>query len=408
MFLLVIDRVMVFPIPYFQKYNIIYVNFEKNCTYFLFYFDDPIIHRCEVKRTKKFNSKTDFLMFNVSASSPEPRQCPYLGKFTVTSVNRNQRNIREDHHTSDDKKDESRIRHSDDRRGHAFDFDTGKKRANNEYLRHETSGRGVRSERTSRAHDSKVVKRTRRKSRSEGLDAISRTRWSPVNEDFNINPEILGGSHKFSDFEDESTMIQIQDDYFGDYKIEKPEKRSNYLSYEDILRFRKDVESDNYDDDFLERREKREEENTECTSEVTTLNVGCSTADRMEFQNDCIDENDAITAYSCHGRWFDAEGTQFVIATPLAHRTSWPNENNEPQAFHNSRRLCFMYRENGGVVSLTASTIACQREILPSPPMLAFNATSIGQCMEDNGSQCVHSIHLLIMIFVTVTLQVLR
>lgn len=87
-----------------------------------------------------------------------------------------------------------------------------------------------------------------------------------------------------------------------------------------------------------------------------------------------------FAAYSCHGRWFDTEGTQFVIATPLAtRRTAWSNDNNRPQPFRNSRRLCFMYRESGGVVSLTASPVACQRGVPPPPPMLAFNATSIGE-----------------------------
>lgn len=86
-----------------------------------------------------------------------------------------------------------------------------------------------------------------------------------------------------------------------------------------------------------------------------------------------------VAAYSCHGRWLDAEGTQFVIATPLARRTSWTSENNKLQPYRNTRRLCFMYRESGGVVSLTASSVACQRGFPRSPPMLAFNATSIGK-----------------------------
>lgn len=87
-----------------------------------------------------------------------------------------------------------------------------------------------------------------------------------------------------------------------------------------------------------------------------------------------------LPAYSCHGRWFDAEGTQFVIATPLARRTAWSNsENNRAQPYRNTRRLCFMYKESGGVVSLTASPIACQRGIPPPAPMLAFNATSTGK-----------------------------
>lgn len=87
----------------------------------------------------------------------------------------------------------------------------------------------------------------------------------------------------------------------------------------------------------------------------------------------------SFAAYSCHGRWFDAEGTQFVIATQLAPGTTWTSESNRPQPYRNSRRLCFMYKESGGVVSLTASEVACQRGIPPPPPMLAFNATSTGE-----------------------------
>lgn len=41
----------------------------------------------------------------------------------------------------------------------------------------------------------------------------------------------------------------------------------------------------------LEKREKREEDVSRCSSEVTTITIGCSTADRMEFQTDCVDDN---------------------------------------------------------------------------------------------------------------------
>ncbi|EFN65296.1 hypothetical protein EAG_07231 [Camponotus floridanus] len=167
------------------------------------------------------------------------------------------------------------------------------------------------------------------------------------------------------------------------------------MTYRDLLRMKRELEERERDESVPERREKRNEDDSRCSSEVTTLTVGCSTADRMEFQSDCVD---AITAYSCHGRWFDAEGTQFVIATPLARRTAWSNSesNNRAQPYRNSRRLCFMYKESGGVVSLTASPIACQRGIPPPTPMLAFNATSTGQCMETNGGQISRSTYLTI------------
>ncbi|EGI64113.1 hypothetical protein G5I_07462 [Acromyrmex echinatior] len=175
------------------------------------------------------------------------------------------------------------------------------------------------------------------------------------------------------------------------------------MTYKDLLRMKRELEEHERDEDIPERREKRNEDDSRCSSEVTTLTVGCSTADRMEFQSDCVND-DAITAYSCHGRWFDAEGTQFVIATPLARRTAWSNsENNRAQPYRNSRRLCFMYKESGGVVSLTASTIACQRGIPPPTPMLAFNATSTGQCMEANGGQISRSTYLTIVLLTAVT-----
>ncbi|XP_023288206.1 uncharacterized protein LOC105703980 [Orussus abietinus] len=230
----------------------------------------------------------------------------------------------------------------------------------------------------------------------EGSDVDStssevRQRRSPRMEDFQLDKDDLAQLRQlwpsWIGEEGSGNVLQVQADYFGDYDVDVPTKRSSpegaFVTYRDLLRMRRDLEDEA--EDYLERREKREEEDSRCSSDVTTLIVGCSTADRMELQSDCVDD-DTVTAYSCHGRWFDAEGTQFVIATPLARRSSWSNENNRPQPFRNSRRLCFMYRESGGVVSLTASPIACQRGIPPPPPMLAFNATSIGQCMEENGA----------------------
>jgi len=85
---------------------------------------------------------------------------------------------------------------------------------------------------------------------------------------------------------------QAQDDYFGDYLEAEnpPQKRSapaassasRGMTYKDLLRIKRELEEDETDEDTPERRE------------VTTLTVGCSTADRMEFQSDCVDD-DAIT-----------------------------------------------------------------------------------------------------------------
>jgi len=100
-----------------------------------------------------------------------------------------------------------------------------------------------------------------------------------------------------------SSTQQAQDDYFGDYLETEnpPQKRSapaspagRGMTYKDLLRIKRELEEDETDEDTPERREKRNENDSRCSSEVTTLTVGCSTADRMEFQSDCVDD-DAIT-----------------------------------------------------------------------------------------------------------------
>ncbi|XP_072757983.1 uncharacterized protein [Anoplolepis gracilipes] len=402
-------------------------------------------------------------------SSPEPRTCPYLGKFTVTDVNRNQRNTRESRKSQHQQEslpvrhDGEKVRHAqernEDRRGRKLDYEVEKRRANNEYLIHERMGRRARSNRGNRGHKDYSLEETASSSRKSseledtfrnlrersskvrrsgdhseqriGESLHSKTRRSRAvarfeehtsqetqytkvsNESEEIKDEINSRDkanklkrYPIEDFTSDdvntigrfwvledawsSSSLQVQDDYFGDYLEPEspPRKRSvsdspadkGYMTYKDLLRMKRELEEYEREESVLERRKKRNEDDSRCSSEVTTLTVGCSTADRMEFQSDCVDD-DAITAYSCHGRWFDAEGTQFVIATPLARRTTWSNSegNNRAQPYRNSRRLCFMYKESGGVVSLTASPIACQRGIPPPAPMLAFNATSTGK-----------------------------
>ncbi|XP_076382415.1 uncharacterized protein LOC117225809 isoform X2 [Megalopta genalis] len=370
-------------------------------------------------------------------SSPEPRTCPYLGKFTVTGVNRNQRNIREsrrNQHQEGVRREREKVRHAqertqEERRGRKLDFEAEKRRANNEYLVHERMGRRARSNRNNRAHrDFSLEEVSSKKSldiedllwdhsrskarrseeqrvpgdRSKARRPQERSKRSPKMEDFRWTAEDLEPFKQiWSDFDDSdvATILEMQADYFGDYPdtADLPKKRSGWhhrrMTYKDLFRTRRDLEELD-SGESSERREKREEDISRCSSEVTTITIGCSTADRMEFQTDCVDDNSI--AYSCHGRWFDAEGTQFVIATQLAPGTAWTSENNRPQPYRNSRRLCFMYKESGGVVSLTASEVACQRGIPPPPPMLAFNATSTGQCMEENRGFVARSTYLLI------------
>ncbi|KAG6796213.1 hypothetical protein HZU73_08338 [Apis mellifera caucasica] len=391
----------------------------------------------DVSRPEEACSPPHFQQHNIPfltlvTSSPEPRTCPYLGKFTVTGVNRNQRNIRESRRSQHQegavvRRDREKVRHAqeriqEDRRGRKLDFDVEKRRvANNEYLVHERMGRRARSNRNNRNHrehsleeasskrslDIEDLLRDRarskvRRSEEQGStrSKVRRVREIGVNrsrrkmEDFGMDADNFARIRQFwtTDFDDSdgSSMLEVQEDYFGDYPdtADLPKKRSgrggNILTRRRRRRKRRrrNVEELDSGNRSFEKREKREEDVSRCSSEVTTITIGCSTADRMEFQTDCVDDN--AIAYSCHGRWFDAEGTQFVIATQLAPGTGWSNENNRPQPYRNSRRLCFMYKESGGVVSLTASEVACQRGIPPPPPMLAFNATSTGQCMEEN------------------------
>ncbi|XP_012154325.1 uncharacterized protein LOC100877240 isoform X2 [Megachile rotundata] len=406
-----------------------------------------------VSRPEEACSPPHFQQHNIPfltlvTSSPEPRNCPYLGKFTVTGVNRNQRNIREsrrNQHQDGVRRDREKVRHAqersqEDRRSRKLDFEAEKRRANNEYLVHERMGRRARSNRNSRSHrdhsleeasskrsldiEDLLLERSWSKVRRSDVQRTTeiatrskvrktrdlertrkKTKRSPKMEDFRVDADDFAIIRQFwtTDFDDDgSSILDVQDDYFGDYPdtADLPKKRSDLqeMTYEVLGRTRRDVEE--LDDGSFEKREKREEDISRCSSEVTTITIGCSTADRMEFQTDCVEDN--AIAYSCHGRWFDAEGTQFVIATQLAPGTTWTNENNRPQPYRNSRRLCFMYKESGGVVSLTASEVACQRGIPPPPPMLAFNVTSTGQCMEENRGFVARSTYLMIVILTAV------
>ncbi|XP_011495489.1 PREDICTED: uncharacterized protein LOC105360309 [Ceratosolen solmsi marchali] len=362
-------------------------------------------------------------------SSPEPRQCPYLGKFTVTGLNGHSQSKSPASSSRGKGYKSERVRHGQERK---LEFDIQKRRGNNQYLIHEQSQRRVRSgvQQQRQLVDSQdpeetveeLLMKKKLSARRTGhplirgdnqslFDRKYRTRREPKLEDFQADMDDFAQMHRSwgprrvtDDSQDRNIEEVAEDNYFADYmeEVAEPLKTRVYprfLSYADLLRLKRDAEREEREElDHRRKREESEEERPRCNSDITTLTVGCSTADRMEFQSDCVDE-DFVTAYSCHGRWFDAEGTQFVIATPLARRNpaSWNGpDGSRAQPYRNSRRLCFMYRENGGVVSLTASPVACQRGIPPPPPLLAFNATSIGQCMDGASSLRNQSIHLIL------------
>lgn len=120
-------------------------------------------------------------------------------------------------------------------------------------------------------------------------------------EDFRVDEDDFARIRQFwmTDFEDsdEPGVLEVQEEYFGDYpdNSDLPKKRSGRndrrTRYDDRSRRRRDIEELDSASDSFERREKREEDNARCSSEVTTITIGCSTADRMEFQRDCVEDN---------------------------------------------------------------------------------------------------------------------
>lgn len=135
-------------------------------------------------------------------------------------------------------------------------------------------------------------------------DKANRSRRYPKIEDFHpYDVDMVGRFWADSDDTWTSNTLQVQGDYFGDYleADSPPRKRSasgnpadKGMTYKDLLRMKRELEEHERDEDIPERRDKRNEDDSRCSSEVTTLTVGCSTADRMEFQSDCVDD-DAIT-----------------------------------------------------------------------------------------------------------------
>lgn len=95
---------------------------------------------------------------------------------------------------------------------------------------------------------------------------------------------------------------------------DSPKKRSHPTTgYTDLVRTKRELDDDDddeegedfdYDDeedlDYVDRsrRRKRSEDDlrkqqqhrARCNSELKTLSVGCSTADRMELQSECVEE----------------------------------------------------------------------------------------------------------------------
>lgn len=119
------------------------------------------------------------------------------------------------------------------------------------------------------------------------------------------------------------------------------------------------------------RRKRGFDKEEPCEEELATLAVGCETSDTLEFRSHCANPS-LISAYSCHGRWSEND-TNFLITTPQS-RTSI-----------GAKRYCFIYKEVNGVIHFSSSSQSCVRNINTGVEgVLAFNATSVGKCLEAN------------------------
>lgn len=222
-------------------------------------------------------------------------------------MNRNQRNTRENRRTvahEGNSREIEKVRHAqeksvgEDRHGRKIDFKVETRRANNEYLVHEHRERKTRSNRANRGGwtSSGAEDRDGRSQRRSNRSRVD-------SEDFLTGTENLTRhQRRFWGSKNQDSGETTNADYFGDYEVEpRPIKRNARVEppafdlADLLLRTRRSPEPSTTDG----KREKREEEDARCTSEVTTLTVGCSTADRMEFQGDCADD-DSVTGDICH------------------------------------------------------------------------------------------------------------
>ena len=277
----------------------------------------------------------------------------------MTGLNRNQRNTRDGRRSHEflGTLGKEKVRHaqerSEDRRSRKLDFEIQKRRVNNDYFVHERHGRKVRSSRGHREsklgeifdpsskasyriedHQKKIRDVREAKSEETSNNQIKFEEKMPEEtnllrhrkmEDFEVDMDDFAQARRFSapEFDEIGipSILQVQDDYFGDYideedkllKRRSSSRNDKFFTYEDLLRMKRDLEDAEYEEGSP-KREKREEENSRCNSDVTTLTVGCSTADRMEFQSDCVDD-DVVTGtlFFLSNLEYDINFTQKII-----------------------------------------------------------------------------------------------
>ena len=119
-------------------------------------------------------------MFLISASSPEARQCPYIGKFTVTGLNHAQNSHKPQPQQQQHKLSSlDRVRHGQDRseqerRSRRLELDIEKRRGNNQYFIHEHYTRKLRSENLELLQD--AISRSKRSTNEEKTNKFSKSK----------------------------------------------------------------------------------------------------------------------------------------------------------------------------------------------------------------------------------------
>lgn len=197
----------------------------------------------------------------------------------MTGINRIQKNNRKSrsYHNEPKSSEQDKVRHSTEER-------LAKK------LNSEVNKRRAKSKRITRQSDKTLIR--------HNIDRRDAHRL----EDFQVDADDFTQMHGSwtSQFEGKEDMLRVHDDYFGDYDDDKnppkkrfstPQEDISLLTYQDLVVMKRGFRSDA---DSAKKRKKRDETKTKCHSGITTLIIGCSTADKMELLSDCIDD-DSVT-----------------------------------------------------------------------------------------------------------------
>ncbi|XP_032510839.2 uncharacterized protein LOC116765493 isoform X2 [Danaus plexippus] len=117
-------------------------------------------------------------------------------------------------------------------------------------------------------------------------------------------------------------------------------------------------------------RSRRHTEAANCAGGYNRLEIGCTSTNNMEFYSSC-DNRDLVTAYTCHGGWYEG-GSSFVVTTPVTRDSTA------------ARRYCFVSRDNRGSLSLTRSQDNCERG---ERTAVVFDAVFTGKCQDEPNHQ---------------------